>query len=106
MADDSHLVERTARQRSRCCRGDFLRVQRDTVALPDGSRRRANTSATPARWWCVPLLDDGRLLLERQYRYPLQQVLLEFPAGKIDAGESPLACGAARTARGDRLPRA
>jgi ADP-ribose pyrophosphatase len=41
----------------------------------------------------VPLLDDGRLVMERQYRHPVKQVLLEFPAGKLDAGEDPLACG-------------
>ena len=40
----------------------------------------------------VPLLDDGRLVVERQYRYPVAQVMLEFPAGKLDAGEAPLTC--------------
>jgi ADP-ribose pyrophosphatase len=40
----------------------------------------------------IPLLDDGQLLMERQYRYPMQQVMLEFPAGKLDAGELPLHC--------------
>jgi ADP-ribose pyrophosphatase len=37
----------------------------------------------------VPVQDDGRLVVERQFRYPLQRVFLEFPAGKIDAGETP-----------------
>jgi ADP-ribose pyrophosphatase len=41
----------------------------------------------------VPLLDDGRLVMERQYRYPMARVMLEFPAGKLDAGEHPLDCG-------------
>jgi len=40
----------------------------------------------------VPVLDDGRLVLERQYRYPLARSLIEFPAGKIDPGEGILAC--------------
>jgi ADP-ribose pyrophosphatase len=40
----------------------------------------------------VPLLDDGRLVLERQFRYPVGKVLLEIPAGKIDPGEDTLAC--------------
>jgi ADP-ribose pyrophosphatase len=40
----------------------------------------------------VPLLDDGRVVVERQYRYPLSRVMLEFPAGKIDAGEPPFQC--------------
>ena len=46
----------------------------------------------PGAVMVVPLLDDGRLVVERQYRYPLARVMLEFPAGKIDAGESPAAC--------------
>ncbi|WP_182075396.1 NUDIX domain-containing protein [Deefgea sp. CFH1-16] len=40
----------------------------------------------------IPQLADGRLLLERQFRYPLDRVFIEFPAGKLDAGEDPLAC--------------
>jgi ADP-ribose pyrophosphatase len=40
----------------------------------------------------VPLLDDGRLVMERQYRYPMGRVMLEFPAGKIDAGEPVWQC--------------
>ncbi len=46
----------------------------------------------PGAVMVVPLLDDGRLVMERQYRYPMARVLLEFPAGKIDPGESPFAC--------------
>ena len=40
----------------------------------------------------LPLLDDGRVLLERQFRYPNDRVFIEFPAGKIDPGEDHLAC--------------
>jgi ADP-ribose pyrophosphatase len=40
----------------------------------------------------IPLLDDGRVVLERQFRYPMQRVMTEFPAGKIDPGEDHLAC--------------
>jgi ADP-ribose pyrophosphatase len=42
----------------------------------------------------VPLLDDGRLVIERQWRYPLGRPMLEFPAGKLEAGEDPLHCAA------------
>jgi len=41
----------------------------------------------------VAVLPDGRLVMERQYRYPMGRVMLEFPAGKLDAGEAPLVCG-------------
>src|SRR5689334_7853602 len=40
----------------------------------------------------VPLLDDGSVVVERQYRHPMARVMLEFPAGKIDPGEPPLSC--------------
>jgi ADP-ribose pyrophosphatase len=40
----------------------------------------------------LPVLDDGRILVERQFRYPTNQVFIEFPAGKIDANEDPLLC--------------
>ena len=46
----------------------------------------------------VPLLDDGRLVMERQYRYPLGRVMLEFPAGKLDAGEAAARLRGARAA--------
>jgi ADP-ribose pyrophosphatase len=89
---DDHLVERTLSSEP-LLRGNFLRVQRDTVVLPDGRHATREYVQHPGAVAVVPLLDDGRVLLERQWRHPLQRVLLEFPAGKIDPGESPLACG-------------
>jgi ADP-ribose pyrophosphatase len=90
--DDHHLVE-TAIGSETLLRGRFLHVQRDTVALPDGGQATREFIRHPGAVMVVPLLDDGRLLMERQWRHPLQRVLLEFPAGKLDAGEAPLACG-------------
>jgi ADP-ribose pyrophosphatase len=40
----------------------------------------------------LPVFDDGRVLLERQFRYPVGRVLLEFPAGKLDPNEDELTC--------------
>jgi ADP-ribose pyrophosphatase len=73
-------------------KGNFLEVRRDQVRLPDGSRATREYVVHPGAVAIVPLLDDDRLVLERQYRYPVGQVLLEFPAGKIDPGEDTLAC--------------
>lgn len=92
MAEDRHLIERAVGSEL-LLQGHFLRVQRDTVALPDGQQATREFIRHPGAVMVVPLLDDGQLLLERQWRHPLQQVLLEFPAGKLDAGESPLVCG-------------
>jgi ADP-ribose pyrophosphatase len=73
-------------------RGRFLDVRRDTVRLPDGATAEREYIVHPGAVMIVPLLDDGRLVVERQYRYPLGRVMLEFPAGKIDAQEPPFAC--------------
>lgn len=89
--DDRHLVERTLRSEV-VFEGGFLQVRRDLAALPDGTEATREYIRHPGAVAVLPLLDDGRILLERQYRYPLQQVLLELPAGKIDPGESIFAC--------------
>jgi ADP-ribose pyrophosphatase len=90
--DDDHLVERLI-EGSQVYRGNFLDVRRDRVMLPDGREAQREYIRHPGAVMVVPLLDDGRLLMERQYRYPMGRVLLEFPAGKLDAGEAPLVCG-------------
>jgi ADP-ribose pyrophosphatase len=73
-------------------RGRFLDVRRDTVALPDGQLTTREHIVHPGAVMMVPLLPDGRLVMERQYRHPMGRVMLEFPAGKIDPGEAPFAC--------------
>lgn len=72
--------------------GQFLRVYEDTVRCPDGHVAPREYLRHPGAVMVVPVLDDGRLVLERQYRYPLRAGLIELPAGKIDAGEDILAC--------------
>jgi ADP-ribose pyrophosphatase len=72
--------------------GHFLKVQRDTVRLPDGKQSKREYIKHPGAVVILPLFDDGSVLLERQYRYPLQKVFIEFPAGKIDPNEDPLDC--------------
>ena len=71
--------------------GRFIKVQRDTVRLPDGKTTTREYITHPGAVVILPLFEDGTVLLERQYRYPLDQVFIEFPAGKIDSGEEPLA---------------
>ena len=89
---DDHLVERLL-DSTQVYRGHFLDVRRDRVALPDGKISHREYIRHPGAVMVVPLLDDGRLLMERQYRYPMGRVMLEFPAGKLDAGEDPRVCG-------------
>lgn len=72
--------------------GSFLKVQRDTVRLPNGQPATREYIKHPGAVVILPLFDDGSVLMERQFRYPLDRVFIEFPAGKIDPGEAPLAC--------------
>lgn len=88
---DAHLRE-VCIAPSQVYRGGFLDVRLDTVRLPDGRSAGREYVVHPGAVMIVPLLDDGRLVLERQWRYPLARAFVEFPAGKLDAGEPPLAC--------------
>lgn len=88
---DEHLREELVRSQQ-VYRGHFLDVRRDEVRLPDGKLAAREYIVHPGAVMVVPLLDDGRLVVERQFRYPMGQVMLEFPAGKLDAGEPPLHC--------------
>ena len=82
-----HLVE-TRVDSNTVYRGNFLEVRRDRVKLPDGSESAREYIVHPGAAVMVPLFDDGRVLIERQFRYPLGQVFVEVPAGKRDPGES------------------
>ena len=88
---DRHLVEIRA-ESEELVQGHFLQVRRDTVRLPDGTHAPREYVIHPGAVMIVAQLDDGRLVLERQFRYPVQSVMIEFPAGKLDAGETSLAC--------------
>lgn len=93
--DDRHLIE-VPLGSEELLKGRFLHAFRDTVRLPDGSTSVREYVRHPGAVMIIPLLSqpDGsvRLVIERQYRYPVQQVMIEFPAGKLDPGEDVLAC--------------
>lgn len=89
--DHGHLIEHTVRSEE-LLRGRFLHVMRDEVRLPDGTLTTREYVVHPGAVMVIPMLDDGRLVLERQYRYPVRQAMIEFPAGKLDAGESTQRC--------------
>jgi ADP-ribose pyrophosphatase len=89
--DDAALVE-TRIDGQTLVEGGFLTFRRDRVRLPDGAQASRDYVVHPGAVVIVPMLDDGRVLVERQYRYPVERVMTEFPAGKLDAGEDPLAC--------------
>jgi ADP-ribose pyrophosphatase len=88
---DEHLVERRIHSAS-VYDGHFLKVRRDEVRLPNGAIAHREYIVHPGAVMVVPFTDDGQLIVERQHRYPLDRVLLEFPAGKLDPDETTLRC--------------
>jgi ADP-ribose pyrophosphatase len=90
---DAHLVE-TKLASEDVFDGKLLHVKRDTVRLPDGETATREYIDHPGAVMIIPRLPDGKLLMERQFRYPLARVFIEFPAGKIDPGEEPAATAA------------
>ena len=85
---DAHLVE-TRIASEDVFEGKLLHVKRDTVRLPDGKTATREYIAHPGAVMIIPRLPDGTLIMERQFRYPLGRIFIEFPAGKIDPGEDP-----------------
>lgn len=90
--NDDHKLTETRVHSERILNGNFLKVMRDLVRLPDGSQATREYIVHPGAVMVIAALDDGSLVMERQYRYPVGQIMIEFPAGKLDAGESGLAC--------------
>ena len=89
-ASERHLEE-TRVEGARVYDGALLHVRRDTVRLPDGATATREYIVHPGAVLIVPVQSDGQLVVERQFRYPLNRVLVEFPAGKLDPSEAPLA---------------
>ena len=72
--------------------GAFIKLRSDLVRLPDGTQAVREYFRHPGAVVIIPLFDDGRVVMERQFRYPNDQVFIEFPAGKLEYGEDPLLC--------------
>ncbi|MCS6764922.1 MAG: NUDIX hydrolase [Candidatus Protistobacter heckmanni] len=90
-SQDQHLIE-TRLDGEMVYKGAFLKIMRDEVRLPDGQGAIREYAVHPGAVMVIPLFDDGSVLLERQFRYPVGQVMVEFPAGKLDPNEGGLAC--------------
>lgn len=92
---DSHLVE-VKLSGQEILKGHFLHAFRDLVSLPDGGTAHREYVKHPGAVMVIPLFQDSegelRVVLERQFRYPIGQVMVEFPAGKLDVGETVQAC--------------
>lgn len=92
MSHDSHLIESEIASET-VFKGRLLEVRKDRVHLPNGQESLREYIVHPGAVVILAFLDNGNLLFERQFRYPLRRVFLELPAGKIDAGEAILDTG-------------
>ncbi|MBM3398218.1 MAG: NUDIX hydrolase [Betaproteobacteria bacterium] len=91
---DTHLIEHRVQQEE-ILRGRFLHAFRDTVRLPNQNLTTREYVVHPGAVMVIPMLETPhglRLVMERQFRYPVGQVMTEFPAGKLDPGEDPWLC--------------
>lgn len=92
MNDDKDLIETTVEQQA-VFDGVLLHVKKDTVKLPNGDMATREWIKHPGAASVIPLTDDGKVIMVRQYRYPVQQVTIEVPAGKLDVeGEDHMEC--------------
>jgi ADP-ribose pyrophosphatase len=89
--DDDHLREHRVSSED-VYTGKFLKLKNDIVRLPDGGQTYREYLIHPGAIAIMPILNDGRILLERQFRYPVDTAMIEIPAGKLEAGEDPLNC--------------
>ena len=91
MVADKHLTEHKVAG-TQILQGNFLQVLRDTVRLPDGGQATREYVVHSGAVVIIPMFTDEagqvQLILERQFRYPLGRVMVEFPAGKVDPGEN------------------
>ena len=88
---DTHLREVTISSQD-AYQGQFLKMKKDIVSLPDGQETYREYLIHPGAVAIIPILSDGRILLERQFRYPVNAAMIEIPAGKLELGEDPLLC--------------
>jgi ADP-ribose pyrophosphatase len=74
--------------------GLIVKIRRDRAQLQNGSKAMREVVEHPGGVGIVPVTQDNKVLMVRQYRYPMEEELLEIPAGKLSEGESPIDCAA------------
>jgi ADP-ribose pyrophosphatase len=90
MTGERKSMVETTLEREVVFEGRFLKVRRDLARLPDGSTATREFVVHPGAAAMVPIGADERILVERQFRYAMNAMYVEIPAGKIDAGETSL----------------
>ena len=93
MGRDDRLVEKKIDGKS-IYQGNILDLEVDRVLLPSGSEASREVVRHKGAVVVLPLHEDRKIEFVRQYRYPMGEILLELPAGKLDPGEEPVECAA------------
>jgi ADP-ribose pyrophosphatase len=79
-------------KRHRIYTGKAVSFSADQIILPDGKKASREYMEHPGAVAVLPFVDRERIVLVKQYRFPIREVTLELPAGKLDKGESPASC--------------
>ncbi len=86
------LMEKTVESKT-LFEGHIVTLKLDRAQLPNGSLASREVVEHPGGVAVLPLDAEGRVIMVRQYRYPLHNTLLELPAGKLEKGEDHRVCG-------------
>ena len=89
---DQHLIEKKISS-EQTFQGSFMKVMLDVIELPDGTHATREYIMHSGAVAILALDNDNQLIMERQYRYSVGQVIYEIPAGKLDPNEDILSCG-------------
>lgn len=84
-------VERTIKS-DKLYQGKMINLRIDTVELPDQKYSKREIIEHPGAVAVVPMTDDNKIVMVRQYRKSVEEYLIEVPAGKLEIGEEPLEC--------------
>jgi ADP-ribose pyrophosphatase len=87
-----HLDEKTIASEL-AYQAKIFRVTKDTAQLENGAEVRRDVVHHSGGVCVVPLTDKNTILMVKQYRYPMHEITLEIPAGKLEPGEDPSECG-------------
>ena len=82
-----HALRETQQSSETIFDGIILHVKRDTVSLPNGSPAIREVIRHIGAVCVIPVTEDNQVIVERQYRYPIDRVITEIPAGKLDSRE-------------------
>lgn len=87
--DEKHLIEETISTKT-VFEGRIFDLHVKSVRLPDESTSKRDIIVHPGAVAVVPLIDNERVILVRQYRSALEAIIWEIPAGTLESGEEPM----------------